>query len=54
MWPPVEARYEQNSQTRGIMPHNVRSVICLLPQTSRGDVNVISVARLSQLARSGI
>lgn len=50
----VKARYEQNSQTRGIMPCNVCLVISWLLQTGRGDVNVINLARLTQRARSGI
>ncbi len=50
----VKARYEQNSQTRGIMPRNVCLVISWLLQTGRGDVNVINLARLTQRARSGI
>lgn len=50
----VEARYEQNPQTRGIMPCNVCLVIIWLLQTGRGDVNVINLARLTQRARSGI
>lgn len=50
----VEARYEQNSQTRGIMPRNVCLVIIWLLQTGRGDVNVINLARLTQRACLGI
>lgn len=54
MWHRNWAWYEQNSQTREIMPHNVRLVISWLLPTGRGDVNVINLARLTQWARSGI
>lgn len=49
-----KARYEQNSQTRGIMPRNMCLVISWLLQTGQGDVNVINLARLTQRTRSGI
>lgn len=37
----AKTRYDQNFQTRGIMPCNVCLAISWLLQTSKGDVNVI-------------